>query len=678
MATEPLQQLTEKSAGVGAWMVLVSNEPRDVEFKWTKKGSSGSGRKLEFRLVSEDSTQYCEGVFKKKGREPQATTDFVTAKAKFKKGTIWKVSKASLTNDNPKYLGCSHKVVIDMNSSGFQPVLQSTVQMPKQATPPENLNTLLECPGGQTVDVLALLKEVGPPVRKTTQYGERDVVDITIFDDSGPDGSASCKFQAWFPKSPVPTTGPCHEIKVLSEAAEKRMPVAFFNMICFKEKQPASASEHGESREVTTLRTSREKFSFEICETGAKAERLKNNATQILSTTADQVTVVSELPTYNGPSSDSHFDYLNCRAIFSVCRLLRHTKESYDHLPETDMCDVGATEHAGGKNFAVFQLNHVRIVEPTNGDNVFTNQQDRLFPQVRVIDYTGSLELRMREKAALSISGQDSKDEFADLASKAALNFPSLCTIRVAVGPRKQASAPEHGLDAVIMEAEEQELLIPQAIPNNSLEFVSQLMRSLPADPSRMLVAPMSMIRHVSHAGMVVHNPDQLPIQGSCVLSLVASTGRSVTHDLPGGHKLVSKECWSVPFTDGSTREDGAPEHADIKVRGELASYCTVNNVQDYTLTARRSKDAVYALVVISSTHAAPGQTPENVYMVDKVSIIDQAADVPRIRNVLSKLASVTIATESSEQPISTAASDNDATPFKAKKSRRLSYNPTE
>ena len=171
MAAEPPCQLTPRSAGVGAWMLIVASTPRKIEYQWNKAGRSGTGHKLEVVLMSEDSTQYCEGVFKKKGKEPQATKDLDAAKDKFKKGTIWKLSKASLTNENPKYVGCSCKVVIDMRSSTFEPVLQSTAQMPKQVTPPEDLNTLLQRPGGQAVDVLALVKEVIVSDLKMTQFG---------------------------------------------------------------------------------------------------------------------------------------------------------------------------------------------------------------------------------------------------------------------------------------------------------------------------------------------------------------------------------------------------------------------------------------------------------------------------------------------------------------------------
>ena len=69
------------------------------------------------------------------GKEPNATENFERAKKKFKRGIVWKVSKVSLAKQNSKHLGCSCKVLIDMNTSTFQPVLQSTVKMPTQATP---------------------------------------------------------------------------------------------------------------------------------------------------------------------------------------------------------------------------------------------------------------------------------------------------------------------------------------------------------------------------------------------------------------------------------------------------------------------------------------------------------------------------------------------------------------
>ena len=305
MATEPLQHLTDKSASVGAWMVAIAMEPKEVTFTWNKNGKSGTGRKLECLLVSDDSTQYCEGLCRRQGKEPKANQDFDAMKQKFQKGTIWKISKVSLAKQANKYLGCSCKIVIDMNATTFQAVLQSTVKMPIQATPPEDLSTLLQCPEGQFVDVLALVKDVSEVKEVETQYGSRQVVDVTIMDDSGKSGASMCTFAAWFPKQSM--RGQCQQLKELIESASTQKPVAFFNLVCTKEQTTTGASEHGGGTK-TTIKTNKDKLDSEICDLGAKARRLENVAGWSVETHGGQITVVSEKPNF---TAKSEIDYLN-------------------------------------------------------------------------------------------------------------------------------------------------------------------------------------------------------------------------------------------------------------------------------------------------------------------------------------------------------------------------------
>ena len=104
MQVEPLPNLTEQSARVGMWQLSVATAPRSEEYKWTKGNANGTGKKFECVLVSEDSTQYCLGLFRKRGQEHGATTAFNAAAAKFKKGSTWKVNKITLANTEPKFL----------------------------------------------------------------------------------------------------------------------------------------------------------------------------------------------------------------------------------------------------------------------------------------------------------------------------------------------------------------------------------------------------------------------------------------------------------------------------------------------------------------------------------------------------------------------------------------------
>ena len=112
-----------------------------------------------------------------------------------------------------------------MNTSSFEPVLQNTVKMPLQAAPADDLETLLQCPQGQLVDVIALVTDVSTPVHKQTKKGQRDLVDVTIMDDSGTNGAARSKFTAWFPTIPKP--GADGQLADLVQSVQDRKPVAF-------------------------------------------------------------------------------------------------------------------------------------------------------------------------------------------------------------------------------------------------------------------------------------------------------------------------------------------------------------------------------------------------------------------------------------------------------------------
>ena len=126
----------------------------------------------------------------------------------------------------------------------------------------------------------------------------------------------------------------------------------------------------------------------------------------------------------------------------------------------------------------------------------------------------------MREKAALELSGQTSAKTFAELASIGALDFPILCSLRVRLSRKPQSTTAtsqatpgdtqsissegtQDTVQAMIVEATEQDVS-PQAMPNASMDFLTQLLRTLPSNEAKMLVAPIADVRHIRHVGMVV------------------------------------------------------------------------------------------------------------------------------------------------------------------------------
>ena len=131
-----------------------------------------------------------------------------------------------------------------------------------------------------------------------------------------------------------------------------------------------------------------------------------------------------------------------------------------------------------------------------------------------------------------------------ELAATGALHFPILCSIRVIM--RKSIRADDTGgeyVNTVIVEAASQDLLCARSMPNASLNYLADLLHMVSPDATRMIAAPMSSVRRVSHVGIVVNSAP-----ASCVLSLLAHVGRSETIRLEGGHRKNPKVLQSTPM----------------------------------------------------------------------------------------------------------------------------------
>lgn len=147
------QSLAELTTQIGEWMLRVCGAPHEQEYRYTSyHGQEGKGKVLICRFVSEDSSQHCLENFKRTANGPEASG----RENKFQDRSIWKVSKVTLTNDKTLYTVSPIRIVIDMNATTLQLVLQSTTDMPVQATPPEQLATLLEPPNHERVDTWLL------------------------------------------------------------------------------------------------------------------------------------------------------------------------------------------------------------------------------------------------------------------------------------------------------------------------------------------------------------------------------------------------------------------------------------------------------------------------------------------------------------------------------------------
>ena len=640
---QSLKELTPQSAGIGTWLVTVAEAPRQWEYNYAYNGKQCKGKRFEVNLVSADAGVYCIGAFRRKSDNASGNKKFEDALGAFGYRSVWEASKILLAKEKPCFISSSLKLMIDLSASKMVPVLQSMYKMPSEATPLDTLHTILMCPPNQRVDVTALLHQISSTREAITAVGERIIFDVTIRDDSGPENASESSFTVFLPKS----ESALKRHAELEQMRSVKKPVTFFALQCDME---------GAKKIV---KPDFERFRWAPCASGPRAEDLMAKAESILNPIGT-VTVISQIPEFEPREAD---DYITVPATHTTCELLTATLRSGVALMEAQT--------------TLFQINHARIIEPNVRDNLLTNNGERLFPLVRLVDRTGALELRMREKVALDISSHISKEGFISEAESGALNFAILCSVRVIV--KKSAGAAEHAedLSAHIVAAETQSWEA-EAAPNKSLKELDNLLKLLPASTERMIVAPVGAIKYSPHGGMVVELDGKIQ-QCSCVLTFIAHTGKSQVGVLANGHRIVSKDIWNIPFRGAAEEPDSsAPEHADKKAAGEFASFCTMNNVQYYSLSPTCGREPVYAIVVISNVVEHGDKT--TIYMIDKVAKVEDKSMRVEIIKHFKKLSWPLGESEGhdSKRKSHLFSPTSTETPYTVRKTRRLSLSPSD
>ena len=610
------------------------------------------GKTFTVLLLSTDTTQYCYGKFTRRGKEPKATTEFVKAGSKFQDGTVWLVTKPTLSKEKPLYIGSSVKAVIDLNTSTVTPVLQSTAFANLVPTPAENLDTLLQAPSSQRVDITALVVKLSDVRSHVTACGPRLITDVTIRDASGPTGASECEFTLFFEDSQSGRTS----LDEFRKCRADSTPVAFFNL-CIHESTAGKK----------TLKPHRDNFRWTKATTGTRAADLVKQA-QVLQST-DKATRVAEISQF---VPNEAIDYVSCEATITVTRLLREIIRAQDEFPDSEQTHL-------------FQLNNVRVIEPAAGEDILTGEERRLFVPVTLEDIHGQVHLRMREKAALDLSQLPDRNQFTEDTRNAELNFPILASVRVrvrktsgnAANDTAEAGVAENAISAVIVEATEQTIENPKSMPNASMNFVIDLLKPLGIQGSdRMTIAPAKAVRHSPHGGLIVQDTDGTPHACASVLTLLAHVGRCSVVDLPAGHRIATSTTWNVPFGDNVKQDDGAPEHTDSMLDARFVSYCTMSNVQHFTLSSRKAKQPTYAMVILGSSHVSEGITN---FMMNKVQLLT-SDDIVAAQKLFTKLSLVS---DMSGNAIAASPASHkrewtlDVSPFRAKRAKRLTSWPS-
>ena len=169
------------------------------------------------------------------------------------------------------------------------------------------------------------------------------------------------------------------------------------------------------------------------------------------------------------------------------------------------------------KGETVWQLNWLRVHEPSPGEAVTTENGQRLWLLVTFRDQAQHHSLYIMEKAALQLFGHSDAARFMAAHAAGTLWFPVVCSLKIvrkrtevkpgtAVTSSAGQPAYTHEFDSYIVDASEQDLTEPPT--QESLRLIDMLASKLDS-VDVFLPAALHMIRKSVHYSMVVHYAPQ-------------------------------------------------------------------------------------------------------------------------------------------------------------------------
>ena len=193
------------------------------------------------------------------------------------------------------------------------------------------------------------------------------------------------------------------------------------------------------------------------------------------------------------------------------------------------------------------------------------------------------------------------------------------------------------------------------------------MLTKLAMPSSRMVAARVRDITVAPHAGMCVKMDDSLFIVAEYVLVLIAATERSGGNSFPSGYRVLTKKIVDVDFWESG---------ADIPEAADCVSICTTDNLVHYKMAPPRPGSRQYALALVSGFRPATEST-KGTLMIDYVESID-TNNIEDYKKMLRKLASLAKGATFARNPAKRPSWSPTRTPHTAKKTRQLSYNPTD
>jgi len=576
-----LNALSKGSAKVATFVVRVHGpEIKEYPYECKKTRQNLKGHKFEVYLVGNNPEWYCIGFVK------DSTDALGKAQFKFKNGSIWLLSKPFFdTYTGAQFINTSVPFRIDLVKSQLAPVGEDHVEfnelstsMPMCPVPPHLVADVARITTTKSTDLLALVKSVSSPDRKT-KSGDH-IADVELIDNSErtPGKLAIVK---------VGVFGAA-KIAKLRERVGQAMVFLNLSVAC---SGGSPTINHYVREHIREAPDCAKKQALE-----AMRDTLSNavNTESLTSTWApNQVRDVSG------------------EQLLSCAAFLDYTSEAPNaSFPE------------------VMQLMWIHIEEPEPGSPVLESTGERLFYRVYVRDPSGSVLLGIPQRIALLLASCDTKEQFLRKHEEGALNHPLLCHARISRTVRLGSSGSgsfqpttfvNHTLEQVEVVA-----WAPASAPNAAYQEILNMLNKCPAHNDGVLFAFLADLERDPHYGFRLNYDGHYAPQCKYAAVLLASESKSITENVGSGYKVIFRGVKDIANTkDGSGAAQPAdtdaapqPDGATRLTTYNAVGYCSLEDLTGFRLDPPRGKSSRCALCLFT-------KMDDEGFHVDKLEAIE-------------------------------------------------------
>ena len=583
--------LSKQSVKIGQFKVIVFRPWVDTyTYQWEGKPRETTSWRCTL-VNAADPTLYCVGEFKHTAKNKAA---FDKNKIAHEHGTVLILSNVSFVEGaKSQYMSCSVRVNINMASTKVTGVF--TPPSAVQPVPKTSVAQTKEIQQNQNFDMTAFILSSGLP----RHGGEgRKAFDLELAD--GSKDEASGKMQT------VEVTVFASEseadalLDFAGESIAQRHPVSFFNLTGAKNKENTAY----------TFASARKGFSMIVAES-PRASEMRAKAPELYN-----LEEKAPVPKTQWTPIESFFSQ---SATGTTIKFLKSMGTSA--ATGIEAIDAQST---------LWQLNWVQILEPVLGTSLRAKDESRLWFQVLLRDFHGSMAIYMTEAAALKCAGQANASSFEEAHRAGRLCFPIVASVKIL---RKKGD--DSNFDYYVVDCGEQDYA--SAPTTKTLELLNLLPRQAqsssveqPADT--FLAAPLADIHASAFYPLTVRYTYQTLPETLSLLAAASADG--VTKGttiynctsvlaLVGSSNMSQKE--SINKTGTTVTTHGVKDLlADDGREYTLTAHCATDTHMDFMLTPPKRAADQKALVVIcgmldNDKDANSAEQPARNFLVESV-----------------------------------------------------------